>query len=178
MRKLAHHQIPRLAESDIDSAERHPVVVLLENIRSAHNVGSIFRTADALRIDRIILSGFTPDPGHKGVRKSALGAGDFVPWSRTEDAAGSVQELAAEGYTVAALEITDTPTDPRSLSLKRFPLLMVVGNEVEGVSETLLARSDLALELPQYGINQSLNVSVAAGVALYDVVRTYRSLRA
>lgn len=154
------------------------MVVLLENIRSAHNVGSIFRSADALRIERIIVAGFTPDPDHKGVRKAALGAGDFVPWRRTDDAVQTVEQLAAQGHSIAALEITDSPTDPRSLSRERFPLLIIVGNEVEGVSDLLIERCDLALELPQYGAKQSLNVSVAAGVALYDVVRAYRSLSA
>lgn len=176
MRKLAHQEIPRLSEDELESAERHPVVLLLENIRSAHNVGSIFRTADALRIDRIILAGFTPDPGHKGVRKAALGAGEYVPWTRSDDPTDLIGRLSADGYTVASLEITDSPTDPRELTEAHFPLILIVGNEIEGVSERLLGRSDIALELPQFGAKQSLNVSVAAGVALYDVVRAYRSL--
>lgn len=176
MRKLAHREIPRLPEEELESAERHPIVLLLENIRSAYNVGSIFRTADALRIDRIIVSGYTPDPEHKGVRKAALGAEEYVPWTRSEEAAVAAGELAARGYTVAALEITDSPSDPRGLRADRFPLLVVVGNEIDGVSDRLIGMSDLALELPQYGAKQSLNVSVAAGVALYDVVRAYRSL--
>jgi tRNA G18 (ribose-2'-O)-methylase SpoU len=176
MRKLSSEQISRLAADELHAADRYPVVVILENIRSAYNVGAIFRTADAALVRRILLAGFTPDPSHRGVRKSALGAGEFVPWERASNARDAARRLADEGYTIAALEITDTPTDPRSIDRSHFPLAVVVGNEVDGVSDAVLADCDLALELPQFGAKQSLNVSVAAGVALYDVVRAYRSL--
>jgi tRNA G18 (ribose-2'-O)-methylase SpoU len=178
MRKLAHEKIRRVDPSEISSIKRHPVCVLLENIRSAHNVGAILRSADGALAAEVILGGITPDGNHKGVNKSALGAQEFVPWRRCDDAVSAVRSLKTEGYTVVALELTDTPTTSNDLTSEDFPLCLVVGNEVTGISDDLLAECDLALEIPQYGAKQSLNVSVALGIALFDVVRRYRSLAA
>lgn len=155
---------------------RHPVAIVLENIRSAHNVGSILRTADALRLERVFCCGFTPDGSHRAVHKAALGAQDTVPWSHEQDAVSLVQRLRKEGYTIAALEITDTPSDASALTSSSFPICIVAGNEVTGVSDELIRECDLALELAQFGVKQSLNVSVATGVMLYDVIRSFRSL--
>ncbi len=178
MRKLAHEEIRRVDPSKISTIDRHPVCVLLENIRSAHNVGAILRSADGALAAEVILAGITPDGNHKGVNKSALGAQEFVPWRRCDDAVSVVKTLRTMGYTVAALELTDTPTTSDDLTSGNFPLCLVVGNELTGISDELLAECDLALEIPQFGAKQSLNVSVALGIALFDVVRRYRSLAA
>lgn len=176
MKQLAHDDIPRLSDADIKDAERHPVSLLLDRVRSAQNVGSLLRTSDALGIQEVIMTGFTPDGQHKAVHKSALGAQHFVPWRKESDALEIIHTLRQKGWTIAALEITDEPSAVRTLEMTDFPLLLVVGNEVDGIAPELLDVCDLALELPQFGAKQSLNVSVATGVVCYDLVRHFRSL--
>jgi tRNA G18 (ribose-2'-O)-methylase SpoU len=176
VQQLPHLAIPRLQPEDMDSTGRHPVRIVLDNIRSAHNVGSILRTADGLLIDQVVMAGFTPDGSHRGVHKAALGAQDFVPWRTAENTCDVLLAMKADGWTIAALEITDEPTLCEQLTIDLFPLVIVAGNEVSGVSPDVLALCDLALELPQYGAKQSLNVAVSAGILCYDVIRHYRAL--
>jgi tRNA G18 (ribose-2'-O)-methylase SpoU len=177
MQVLAHNDIPRLDPAMLSDARRHPVMLLLDHIRSAHNVGSMLRTADALLLNRVVMSGFTPDGTHRGVHKSALGAQDLVPWHSVEDTLEAIHSLRKEGWTIAALEITTKPARIEQLEPDDYPLVIVAGNEVDGVSPEVLRACDMALELPQFGAKQSLNVSVAAGVLCYDAVRHYRSLK-
>jgi len=134
------------------------------------------RTADAILAREVILSGYSPDGNHKGVHKSALGAQDFVPWRQVENAVDEIHRLKQNGYTVAALEITDSPTVAADLPESAFPLCLVAGNEVAGVSDDTLNACDFAIELPQLGVKQSLNVSVAVGIMLFDLLRHYRNL--
>jgi tRNA G18 (ribose-2'-O)-methylase SpoU len=176
MKQLAHTDIPRLRQAELAETVRHPVVLLLDRIRSAQNVGALLRTADGLGLSEVIMTGFTPDGDHKAVHKSALSAQHFIPWRKEQHAVDVIHSFKQDGWTIAALEITDTPSDVSSLSSNDFPLLLILGNEVDGVSEELLAICDIALELPQYGAKQSLNVSVATGVICYDLVRRYRTL--
>lgn len=173
MRKLEHEEIPRISPSDLRVAQRYPISILLEDIRSAHNVGSIFRTADAVRAERVILAGVTASADHKGVHKSALGAQDVVPWIHTTDPVTTIRQAKSEGTTVVGVEITDSPVDIKQFGMEIFPIMLVVGNELTGISEHVLAECDYAIELPQFGMKQSLNVSVAAGIALYDILRVY-----
>jgi tRNA G18 (ribose-2'-O)-methylase SpoU len=177
IRKLSWDEIQRPSPDALDGAGRHPVRGLIHNVRSIHNVGSMFRTSDAARVEHLHLSGFTGTPEHEDLQKTALGAQDTVPWSHHGDGPALVGRLQDAGFTVAALEITNAPTAPSSLSLDRFPLCIAVGNEVRGLDEDVLAASGLALEVPQFGAKLSLNVSVAYGIALYDAVRRYRSLQ-
>lgn len=176
MRKLRHDEIPRPAPEALPHLPRHPLVVLVDNVRSVYNVGALFRTSDGACVERVILAGITPTPEHPNFRKSALGAEDFVPWSHERDATAAVRRLRADGYTIAALELTDEPTDVDALGANDFPLCLVVGHELHGVSDDVLALADLALEIPQYGAKQSLNVAVAYGIAAFDLVRRYRTL--
>ena len=176
MRKLKHHEIPRPAPETVASLHKHPIIGLLNDIRSLHNVGSMFRTSDAALIEEMILTGITGTPAHHGLHKTALGAQDTVTWAYEQDAVSAAQRLRAEGYTLAALEITDEPTPLSSVALDHFPLCLAVGNEVDGVSRELVNMADIALEIPQYGAKQSLNVAVAYGVALFELVRQYRRL--
>lgn len=175
MRKLLHAEIPRVPLSEISSIPRHPFVVVLDQIRSVHNTGSIFRTSDAMLVDHLYLTGITATPdSHPEIQKTALGAQDTVPWTYAEDPTEVIQGLKARGYTICALEITDTPKSIEALSAADFPLCLIVGHEVYGVSDTLIALCDFALEIPQYGIKQSLNVSVAYGIAAYGIIQRIR----
>ncbi|MEM1125358.1 MAG: TrmH family RNA methyltransferase [Bacteroidota bacterium] len=176
MRKLRHHEIPRPDPTAVAALLRHPIHVVVDNVRSIYNVGSIFRTSDAARIAQLHLTGITGTPDHRKLHKTALGAQDTVPWTHERDGAVVLQDLRAAGCTVAVLELTDTPTRIHTLTPAQFPLALVVGNEVGGVSDRFVDEADLALEIPQYGAKQSLNVAVAYGIAIFDLVRHYRQL--
>ena len=154
----------------------HPLVVVAHDLRSAHNVGSVFRTADAAGLGHVYLTGFTPTPEHRGVRKTALGAEEAVPWSRHPDPLPLLRRLRTGGHTVAALERVEGAVGVEAVEAPHFPLALVLGNEVSGVAPGLLVAADLVIMLPQYGIKSSLNVSVAFGVAAYGLVARYRAL--
>ena len=154
----------------------HPIAVVAHDLRSAHNVGSVFRTADSAGLAHVYLSGFTPTPDHRGVAKTALGAQDAVPWTHASDLDGLLRRLRADGWRIAALERTDDAVEPADVLADAFPLALVLGNEVAGVPPDVLAAADLVVGLPQYGVKSSLNVSVAFGVAAYGLVGRYRSV--
>ena len=154
----------------------HKITLVLENIRSAENVGSIFRTADAFRIEKLILLGITPTPDNSRLHRSALGAQDLVPWESAQDLEAVLKEFGSRGYTIAALEITDQPKSAKSLVSNDFPVCIVIGNEVDGVSELALSHCDIALEIEQFGFKQSLNVAVATGICCKDLVERIREL--
>jgi tRNA G18 (ribose-2'-O)-methylase SpoU len=145
-------------------------------VRSIYNVGSIFRTSDAALVEHLYLTGYTGTPEHRGLRKTALGAEKTVPWSHYADPADALAKLRSAGHTIAALEITNNPMLPSAVPARAFPLALVVGNEVDGVRSPLVQQADLALELPQFGVKHSLNVAVAYGIAVYDLVRRYRTV--
>ena len=155
----------------------HPLVVVAHDLRSAHNVGSVFRTADAAGLAHVYLTGTSATPAHRGVRKTALGAEDSVPWTAAPDLGALLGRLRADGYRVAALEITDGAVSPEAVPAGAFPLALVLGNEVDGVPPPVLDAADLAVALPMYGAKASLNVSVAFGVAAYGLVARWRSGR-
>ena len=155
----------------------HPVVVVAHDLRSAHNVGSVFRTADSAGLAGVVLTGFTPTPDHRGVAKTALGAQDSVSWRRADDVHDALAGLRADGYTVAALERAPGAVEPADVPDTAFPLALVLGNEVWGVPTEVLETADLVVGLPQYGVKDSLNVSVAFGVAAYGLVARVRALR-
>jgi 23S rRNA (guanosine2251-2'-O)-methyltransferase len=169
VKKLSHAQLVerRLSESQIASVPRHPVVVVLQNIRSLYNVGSIFRTADAMRIERLVLTGYTPTPPNDAIAKTALGADRTVPWTHAASTVDAVHELRAAGYRVYALELADVARDVSTLAPSDLPLALVLGNEIGGVSHDVLEVCDGAVEIPMYGVKHSLNVAVAAGIAMY-----------
>lgn len=153
----------------------HPIVVVAHDLRSAHNVGSVFRTADSAGLAAVVLTGFTPTPEHRGVLKTALGAQDAVPWRHAGDVHGALAALRAEGYSVAALERAPGAVGPAEVPAGAFPLALVLGNEVDGVPPDVLEAADLVVGLPQYGAKASLNVSVAFGVAAYGLVERARA---
>jgi tRNA G18 (ribose-2'-O)-methylase SpoU len=151
---------------------------VVDDIRSGHNVGSVFRTADGAGLAGVYITGYSATPGHKEVEKVALGAGDLLPWRREGDLAALLARLRNDGYTIAALELTPASVPIESLSLEHFPMALVLGNEVTGVKQAVLETADIVIGLPQYGRKESLNVSVAFGVAAYGLVARYRSLAA
>ncbi|MCS7224199.1 MAG: RNA methyltransferase [Armatimonadetes bacterium] len=169
MRKL--HGPERIARWSLyRPQQRFPIAAVLDNIRSAQNVGSIFRTAECAYIRHLYLCGITPRPPNRKIEKTALGTTLWVPWSYYPDPLDAVQYLKDQGWTIAALELTDESVPIDALSLKLFPLALIVGNEVTGVDDRLLAVADLAVEIRQYGEKESLNVAVAFGVAVFSLI--------
>lgn len=154
---------------------RAPLTVLLHNLRSAYNTGSIFRTADAMHIERVLVSGFTPDPTHPKVRKTALGAEQSVPWARVEDPVVEMAKMRDRGYTIASLECAPNSIGLKALQNVHFPMLLIAGNEVDGVPAEYLQASDLVFEIVQHGLKESLNVSVAAGIAMHAISQFHMS---
>lgn len=148
-----------------------PVTLLCDNIRSTHNVGSFFRTSDALLVDGIILCGISPVPPHKEIAKTALGAEESVQWRYAEDAVKEVERLKNDGYRILVLEQTHDST-PLNLFRRQEGerYLLVVGNEVKGVDQRIVNLADTVLEIPQHGIKHSLNVSVSAAIALWQLL--------
>jgi tRNA G18 (ribose-2'-O)-methylase SpoU len=172
MRKLGMDELNRLSVNQFRQSEKTPIVVVLDNIRSMHNVGSGFRTADAFLVRGIYLCGFTPQPPHRDIHKTALGATETVEWKYFATTAAAVMALREAGYTVFAVEQTEGSV-PLQEVCPRFsgPLAVVFGNEVEGVGAEALAVCDGAIEIPQWGMKHSLNISVAAGIVLWELVR-------
>ena len=176
MRKLRHEEISRASADTVRLLPRHPVTVVLDNVRSIHNVGSIFRTSDGALVERIILTGITATPDNPQMHKTALGAQDTVPWNYERNPTVAIGNLRGSGYTIAALELTDSPIPVSGITRDQFPLCLIVGNELSGVDERLIDQSDCALEIPQYGLKHSLNVAVAYGIAIFDLVKIFRAL--
>lgn len=168
-RKLSHAEISvnRAKLETLHEVKKMPVVILLDSIRSSYNVGSIFRTSDGAMIEKLFLCGYTPAPPVKDIMKTSLGSTESVEWEFVKDASEVVQRYKYLGYKIAALELTDSSVDYCDVDEKVFPILFILGNEITGVSQNLLDQCDFTIELPQYGIKQSLNVAVAYGIAVY-----------
>lgn len=162
----------RSAREALREGERFPVILFCENIRSLYNVGSLFRTCDGARVRSLYLCGYTGYPPRKEIDKTALGSVDTVPWVHNTDPVAALRRLKDEGYQVVALEHTHASV-PYTEAVYTFPLCLVLGNEVEGVTQELLDLCDMAVEIPMYGSKESLNVSVAGGIALYHLVDVY-----
>lgn len=174
-RQLPGDEMQRMSPEEYGASPRHPVTLLLHNIRSMWNVGAMFRSADAAGIEKIIITGYTATPPRKEIDKVALGAQETVPWEYVEDPAAAVARLKAEGRRVFGLEIAEGSQDYSSLAAADFPMALLVGNEVEGIGDLLLHECDAVLEIPQYGTKHSLNVAVAAGIAMFECVRAFRA---
>jgi len=176
MRKLILDELGRKSVEEFKDAHKHPIVVVLDDIRSMINVGAVFRNADAFLVEKVYLCGYTPTPPHREISKSALGAEEAVEWAHAPDITTLIQQLKAEGYRIASIEQTD-----QSISLQDFVLgegkkwAVVLGNEVEGVNPNVVALSDVAVEITQFGTKHSLNIAVATGIVLYALVLGNRS---
>lgn len=169
MRKLKLEELNRLSIEQYKTQSKIPVVVVLDSIRSALNVGSIFRTADAFCIEEIILCGFTATPPHKEINKTAIGATESVSWSYYENIVDALTKLKSENYTIIGIEQTD-----KSIPLNDFSIVneikyaLIFGNEVDGISDDIIPLLDTSIEIPQYGTKHSLNVAVCAGILIYE----------
>lgn len=172
MKKLKLDELGRISVGQFKRAEKLPVCIVLDNIRSLHNVGSAFRTADAFRIEKIFLAGITGTPPHREIHKTALGATDSVPWEYDPDAAAIVKRLKDEGYTIVVVEQTN-----ESIPLQKFnpedtaKYCLIFGNEVDGVSQPVISLAETALEIPQEGTKHSLNISVCLGIVVWEIFK-------
>ena len=171
-RATAMKDLPRLSAEDFVAAEKMPLRFVLDQIRSAQNVGAVFRTADAFRLHGLDLCGYTPRPPHRDILKTALGATDHVAWSGHEETVEAIQELQSKGFVVLALEQASGATTLEDWSpASNGQWAVVLGNEVRGCSAEVLAAVDGVLEIPQFGVKHSLNVSVAAGMVCWQAYR-------
>lgn len=173
MKKLSMSELGRLDVSDFKSAEKLPVVIVLDNVRSLHNVGSTFRTADAFRIEKIFLTGITGTPPHREIEKTALGATESVAWEYVEKPEQAIQQLKTSGYQIIAVEQTTESTSLRNFKKSEKKVCLVFGNEVHGVSEAVIGLADQALEIPQSGTKHSLNISVCVGIVVWEMARQF-----
>lgn len=156
-------------------SEKLPLVVVLDNVRSLNNIGSIFRTGDAFRVERICLCGITATPPHREIHKTALGAEDSVDWSYHEETVECVKELKERGYRIYAVELAhDSLKLDKDTIVTDRPIALVFGNEIDGVQEEVMALCDGFLEIPQYGSKHSLNVSCAAAIAIWETSKQIR----
>jgi tRNA G18 (ribose-2'-O)-methylase SpoU len=176
MKKLTHEEVgqKRISLDDSKVIKRNPIYVLCDNIRSIYNVGSIFRTSDAALIEKIYLTGYTPYPPRPEIEKVALGATNSVPWEYFKDPIEAVQDIKNRRIKIVSLEITNKSRMYYDVKKEEFPLCLVLGNELTGVSNTIIEASDFSIEIPQYGFKHSMNVSVAYGIAVFELVRNIR----
>lgn len=167
-RKLRNEDLQRISAEEFKKAKKIPVIIVLDDVRSAYNVGAIFRTADAFLIEAIFLCGFTPFPPHREIQKTALGANETVAWKYFINIEDAVSELKNSGFKIVSIEQTE-----QSVSLDKFEpeknqkLAVIFGNEVGGVSQKIIDASDVCVEIPQYGTKHSLNIAVCAGIVLW-----------
>jgi tRNA G18 (ribose-2'-O)-methylase SpoU len=171
LKKRTGEEMKRLSPEDFKNAPKFPITVMLQNIRSMWNVGAIFRTCDAARVQEIIITGYTAAPPRKEIDKTALGATEWVSWKYIQSPLEAIAQLKSENFTVAALEITHASIPYDSLTKANFPLCLIVGNEVTGIDDDVLAACDMALEIPQFGVKHSLNAAVSAGIAIFELAK-------
>ena len=170
MKKLKLEELGRISTEAYKGVEKLPVIILLDNVRSLHNVGSAFRTAAAFRMEKIYLAGITGQPPHREIQKTALGATESVAWEYAESGSKIIQQLKSAGYSIIIIEQTS-----QSIALQNFDpdpnkkYCLVFGNEVDGVSEDIIELADMAIEIPQSGTKHSLNISVCVGIVMWEI---------
>ena len=191
MRKTANSELDRLSVADFKAAEKNPFVLVLDNVRSFHNVGSVFRTADAFLLEGIYLCGITARPPHRDIRKTALGATETVTWQYFETTTVAIRDLKAQNYLIIAIEQADESVmlqDIRfeklltdffkkndvELPKEKIKYALVLGHEVKGVSKEAMQMIDACIEIPQYGTKHSLNISVSAGLVIWDLLQKWQ----
>ena len=173
MRKLKNEELNRISTFEFKASEKMPVVIILDNIRSLNNIGSVFRTADAFRIKKICLCGITGKPPHREIHKTALGATESVDWEYYKNSMDAILEIKNDGYRMIAVEQME-----RSMQLHQFQpkknekIALIFGNEINGVSDEIIPTVDECIEIPQFGTKHSFNIAVSAGIVLWHIFFT------
>ena len=167
MKKLKSNEIKTITIDEFKKSKKTPLVIVLDNIRSALNVGSIFRTSDTFLVDKILLCGITACPTHKDIRKSGLGADSSVEWEYFSSTVDAVNTLIKQNYTIVTVEQTSNSNSLENIKLPKMPVALIFGNEVNGVSQEVINLCKESIEIPQLGTKHSLNVSVAAGIVIW-----------
>ena len=168
-RKLKLEELNRVSIADFKQQKKDPVIVLLDNVRSLHNVGSVFRTCDAMAVEKLYLCGITAKPPHREIQKTAIGATESVNWEYMDDAISIIHRYKKEGYTIISVEQTSNSKALGNYNWKNEKVLLIFGNEVDGVQQKIIDLSDISLEIPQWGTKHSFNITVSAGIVLWDL---------
>ncbi|MDC3305918.1 RNA methyltransferase [Flavobacteriales bacterium] len=171
MKKLKNKDLQRINVEEFKSAKKTPITIVLDNVRSALNVGSVFRTSDAFLIENIILCGITAQPPNKDIRKAALGATDSVNWSFEKNTIDAVSKLKEDGYHIMGIEQADKSSKLNDFTLPNKPIAIIMGNEVKGVPQEVIDICDEVMEIPQFGTKHSLNISVTTGIVIWELWR-------
>ncbi len=175
MRKLKNNELNRLDVAGFKKAEKTPLIVILDNIRSLNNIGSVFRTADAFLIQKIYLCGITAQPPHKDIHKTALGATDSVDWVYADSTISVLEQLKNDGVKTISIEQVEGAVSLQDFKIdKTETYALIFGNEVKGVQQNVVNLSDYCIEIPQFGTKHSLNISVSVGVILWEFVKNIR----
>lgn len=170
MKKLSMDELNRLSPEEFKQAKKAPIVVVLDNVRSMHNVGSIFRTSDAFAIEKLYLCGITARPPHRDIEKAALGATESVDWEYAEDTLALINKLKSDGYTILSIEQAENSISLENYSVNKSEKYAIIfGNEVEGVQQEVINASNACIEIPQFGTKHSFNVSVTAAIVLWQL---------
>tara|TARA_B100000579_G_scaffold413732_1_gene406672 strand:+ start:203 stop:742 length:540 start_codon:yes stop_codon:yes gene_type:complete len=169
MKKLKNKDLERITIKEFKSAKKTPITIVLDNVRSALNVGSVFRTADAFLIENIILCGITITPPDKGIRKAALGATNSVNWQSEKKTFDAILKLKKNGYYIIGIEQVEKSSKLNNFSLINKPIAIIMGNEVHGVSQDIIDLCDEVIEIPQFGTKHSLNISITAGIVIWEL---------
>ena len=169
MEKLKNKDLQRINIEAFKSAEKTPITIVLDNVRSAINVGSVFRTSDAFLIENIILCGITATPPNKEIRKAALGSTDSVTWKYVKNTTDAVQQLIKEGYYIVGIEQANKSTLLNEFELPKKPIAIIMGNEVNGVDQQAIDLCNEVIEIPQFGTKHSLNIAVTTSIVIWDL---------
>ncbi|PIZ75560.1 RNA methyltransferase [Candidatus Peregrinibacteria bacterium CG_4_10_14_0_2_um_filter_38_24] len=172
MKKLTHEEILQIKPSveDVSKAKRSPFVAVLDNVRSLYNVGAIFRTSDAVMLEKLYLCGITGQPPRNEISKTALGADEIVPWEYSDSAVDVIKKLKKDGYTICAVELAHESISYEKADFN-FPLCLIFGHEVEGISDEVMELADMAVKVPMLGRANSLNVETCYGIVVYEVLK-------
>ena len=168
-KKLKLTELNRLDLEEFKKLEKDPIVVLLNDIRSLHNIGSVFRTCDAMAVEKLYLCGITATPPHREIRKTAIGASESVNWEYQKNAIEVIKKYQKLGYQIISIEQTDKAISLENFNWNKEKTLLIFGNEVNGVDQDLINESDISIEIPQWGTKHSFNISVSAGIVLWSI---------
>jgi tRNA G18 (ribose-2'-O)-methylase SpoU len=174
-KKLQNEELNRISVDEFKSQDKTPIIVVLDNIRSLNNIGSVFRTADSFLLEAIYLCGITAQPPHRDIQKTALGATESVTWKHFTTTTQAIEALKQDNYKIASIEQTENSVMLNEYIVnKNEKLAIVFGNEVKGVEQEVINNSDVVIEIPQYGTKHSLNISVSAGIVIWELQKQYR----